>query len=272
MKPTNWKLLKVLPMDPANELSCLLKEEQMLVAMLAPSFPVEFEYPTIISQLKELGFDKVVEVALGAAETNRQLLKLVKANPKKKFITAPCPSLVRLVRSKYPHLEKYLAPVESPMIQTARIVKKKFPEAKLVFIGPCPVKRLEANEDYPEREILVLTYKEIKKIFQERNVKGDPQATLGFDLSSSATRLYPISGGLAQSCGINRLLTDEEYDVVSGPELCQKVLTSFEKSRLKVLDILFCKEGCIMGKGIDNDLSVKERRERVITHWSKGEF
>ena len=262
----------MLPMDPVNELSRLLKEKQKLVAMLAPSFPVEFEYPIIISQLKELGFDKVVEVALGAAETNRQLLKLVKSNPEKKFITAPCPSVVRLVRSKYPHLEKYFAPVESPMVQTARIVKKKFPEAKLVFIGPCPVKRLEANEDYPELGILVLTYKEIKKIFQARNIKGNTQALTGFDLSSPATRLYPISGGLAQSCGINRLLTDEEYDVVSGPELCQKVLASFEKSKLKVLDILFCKEGCVMGKGIDNNLSVRERREKVIVHWSQGKF
>ena len=111
-----------------------------------------------------------------------------------------------------------------------------------------------------------------KKIFLEKNIKGNIQALAGFDLSSPATRLYPISGGLAQSCGINRRLMDEEYDVVSGPELCQKVLADFEKSKLKVLDILFCREGCIMGKGIDNNLSVKERREKVIAHWSRGEL
>jgi hypothetical protein len=258
-------------MSSIEELNQLLVEKKPLVAMLAPSFPIEFDYPAIINQLRSLGFDKVVEVAAGAAKTSQQLLELVEKNPNQRFITSPCPSIVRLIKNSYPHLVKYLTAVDSPMIQTAKIVKQKFPNHRPVFIGPCPVKKLEAEEDYPELNLLVLTYREIKPLLAEKKV-GLDLPTASFDLAYPATRLYPISGGLAQTTALNSLLTDDEYDVVSGLPLVQKVLGEFEKSRLRVLDILFCQEGCIMGKGIDSQLTIKQRREKIISHWGSGEI
>src|SRR4030042_3890546 len=87
-----------------------LEEKREMVAMLAPSFPIDFPYPGIVGKLKRLGFSYVLEVARGAEEVNQELLRLME-NPKARYITSPCPTIVRLVRTKYSHLAQYLAPV-----------------------------------------------------------------------------------------------------------------------------------------------------------------
>lgn len=249
----------------------LLGQKEKLTAMLAPSFPIDFFYPEIVGKLKRLGFNYVVEVARGAMETNRQLLKAVIQSPDHRFITTSCPVMVRLIRNKYPQLKPFLAPAYSPMINTARLVLEKFPATRPVFIGPCLPKRFEAREDYPALGIVVLTFKELKQVFKMKEIGddfSDAQAT--FDMACLETRLYPISGGLAESCGLSQILTDEEYDVISGPNLIEPALKDFEKNkRMRVLDILYCDGGCISGQGIINSQSsTKERREKVISHWT----
>lgn len=238
--------------------------------MLAPSFPIDFSYPEIVGKLKRLGFSFVVEVSRGAMETNRQLLELIKNNPRGRYITSPCPAVVRLIRHRYPQLEPFLAPTASPMANTAKLVLEKYPGARPIFIGPCPAKRFEAKEDYPELGIVVLTFKEIKKVLKIKETGEDPGDSLAsFDLVGAETRLYPISGGLTESSGLIDLLTDPEYDVVSGPKLVRQGLEDFQRNKeMRVLDILFCQDGCITGQGIKSSLPVKERREKVISHWS----
>lgn len=240
-----------------------------MVALVAPSFTIDFEYPQIVGMLKKAGFEKVVEVARGAEETNRQLLEYLQKNPKTRTITNPCPALVRMVRTQYPDLVKYLSPIHSPMINSARLAKKEFPNLMPVFVGPCPVKKLEAAQDYPKENISVLTYQELQSLFDHLKITPNPDETQYFDLAHKPTRLYPISGGLAQSAGLIDLLADEEYDVVSGLENIQKSLERFRHDpKLRLLDILFCDGGCVAGKGIINCQPLQLRREKVISHWA----
>jgi len=254
-----------------KELLNLIDQKSKTVAMIAPSFLVDFSYPEIVGMLKRLGFKYVVEVAVGAIETNRQLLALLKLHPHKKYITTPCPSIVRLIKNKYPHLVPFLTPIESPMIATAKIVAKKYPNYKKVYIGPCFAKKIEAKEDHPELDILVLTYKEIAEVFKMKNIslrKSDQSAS--FDIVASETRLYPISGGLAQSSNLTKKLTDPEYDVISGPKLAEKAIEEFSSQPdLRILDILFCDGGCINGAGVSSQDSLDRRRQKIITHWTR---
>lgn len=254
-----------------KELLSLIEKKEKIVALLAPSFMVDFSYPEIVGMLKRLGFKRVVEVSAGATKTNKQLLALLKLHPKKKYITSPCPNIVRLIRNKYPRLVAFLTPINSPMSAVAKMVEKKYPKYKKVFIGPCPAKKLEAKEDYPELNILVLTYKEIVKVFEFKNIlpqKNDKNTS--FDVIGPKTRLYPISGGLVQSSGLTRKLTDPEYDVISGFRLAEKAIQEFpHKSELKVLDILFCSGGCINGPGVMTKNSLDRRRQKIITYWNR---
>lgn len=252
-----------------NAVLKLLGGKAKLVAMLAPSFPIDFSYPQIAAKLKRLGFSKVVEVSRGSEETNKNLLKFLKENPGQRVITSPCPAITRLIRHKYPQLVQHLAPVYSPMIYITQIILQKWPTHRPVFIGPCPVKKLEAQEDHPEYKIVVLTFKELKQIFKIKNFKNEAQDYFAaFDLIGRPTRLYPLSGGLTQSADLINLFTDEEYDVISGHKLIEQVLKDFEKNKkLKVIDILYCEGGCIAGAGIDSQLTLKERRAKIINHW-----
>lgn len=242
-----------------------------MAAMLAPSFAVVFEYPHIVGMLKRLGFKYVIEVARGAQETNKQLLDLIKKNPNARYITNPCPTIVRLIRNKYPELLQHLAPIDSPMVATAKIAEKKWPKCKKVFIGPCLLKKLEASEDHPDLDILAITFKDLQNVFGIKKIEPKLLDKFAkFDISAKDTRLYPISGGLAQSSGIVKSMTDPEYDVISGPKLAEQTLADFlNKPELKVLDILNCEGGCINGPGVASHDSLDRRRQKIINYWNK---
>src|SRR4030043_218032 len=116
----------------AENLSFPLKEKS--VAMLAPSFVVDFSYPNIISQLKGLGFDKVVELTFGAKMINREYHKILE-HSKELVISSVCPGIVETIKAKYPQYKKNLINVDSPMSATAKICRKIYPEHKnLSFI------------------------------------------------------------------------------------------------------------------------------------------
>lgn len=255
----------------AKELLNLIDLKAKLAAMLAPSFPIDFSYPEIVDMLKRLGFKYVVEVARGAVETNKQLTALLKVNPNKRYIASPCPNIVRLLRNKYPQLAGFLTPIDSPMAAIAKIVDKKYPGCKKVFIGPCLVKKLEAKEDCPGLDILALTYKDIAEILKIKNIALDKKdKAASFDIVAGQTRLYPISGGLAQSSCLTKNLVDEEYDVISGPKQAAKALQEFAaKPELKVLDILNCEGGCVNGPGIMSQDSLDARRKKIIAYWNR---
>lgn len=246
----------------------LIEKKDKMVAMLAPSFPVDFSYPEIVGMLKRLGFKYVIEVSAGAIKTNKQLLALLKLHPYRRYITTPCPTIVRLIKKKYPKLASFLTPIDSPMIAAAKIVAEKYPNYKKVYIGPCPVKKIEAKEDRPGLEILVLTYKELSEIFKIKKIIPKKSDRLfKFDIVGPETRLYAISGGLAQSSGLTQKFTDPEYDVISGQKLAEKALQEFpHKLDLRVLDILYCEGGCINGTGVITQDSLDRRRQKIITH------
>lgn len=255
-------------MNDVEQLIQLLKDKKYCIAILAPSFPVVYSYPDIVKRLRLLGFTEVLEVAVGAEITNAQVIMALKNNKKSRFITSPCASAVRLVRKKYPHLEKYLAyKVDSPMVATTKIAHHTWPDAKVVFIGPCIVKKLEASEDHPDLDILVLTYKELNEVMNAIHPDTTKLVENLFDLENSNTRLYPISGGLAQSSGVKEILSEDEVQVISGWKNCAEALDNFEKNTsVRLLDILFCDGGCISGPGIESTLSIDERRNRVIAY------
>lgn len=257
-------------MTDVGKLISLLKQRAKLVAMLAPSFPIVYDYPQIVGKLRRLGFRYVVEVSAGADKTNEELIAALKRDKKTRFITSPCPSIVRMIRQKYPYLTKYLAfAADSPMVATAKIVREKYPGFRLVFIGPCIAKKFEAKEDYPDLNILVLTYKEMDQVFGELGIVDDRiDVNTDFDIEEQQTRLYPISGGLARSSGIDEILTGEQYMQISGWQNDIKALAEFGRNpRIRLLDILFCDGGCISGPGIENELTIDQRRQKIVEYW-----
>jgi iron only hydrogenase large subunit-like protein len=256
-------------MTDIEQLKALLDKKENLVAMVAPSFPLMYERAEIITKLKALGFQYVIEVSAGAKKTNEAVAKILKENPTSRFITSPCASFVRYVRTKHPEMLKYLAfQADSPMVATAKIVHETYPNYKPVFIGPCVVKKLEASEDYPELNMLVLTYKELEALLKEKGLSELPSDKNNiFDISEKPTRIYPFDGGLTESSGIRSFLKDEEIRIVSGYKNCEAILKEFiENKTIRFVDILFCEGGCINGPGVQSTLSLSERKKKIMEY------
>ncbi len=260
-------------MNDADTLIDLISKREKLAAMLAPSFPIVFPYPTIITMLKKLGFSYTVEVAAGAKRTNEQIIKLLQENPNARFITTPCPTIVRMIRKQMPQYVKYLTNgVDSPMVATAKIVRERFPGYRPVFIGPCIVKKLEAKEDVPELNILVLTYTELNYVFTHFNILPETNPDDRFDITEPGmTRIYPIDGGLSHSSHLIKQFKEGEVQIVSNWKNCLPAIKSFaDNVKVRLLDILFCEGGCIGGPGIQSKLTIEERKEKILKFFSSN--
>lgn len=245
-----------------------LEEKKPLAAMLAPSFPIMYPFPTIITMLKRLGFSYFIEVAAGAKRTNEELAQLLDQNPEGRYITSPCPTIVRMIKKQMPEYAKYFTTgVDSPMVATTKIVKEKHPDHLPVFIGPCLVKKLEASEDRPELGLTVITYTELQQIFDHFGIKEETDPNDKFDLQESTkpTRIYPMDGGLSHSSVVPNRFREEDVRIVSGWKNCLEAIKEFDQNpKIRLLDILFCEGGCIGGPGIRSPLTLEERKQKIL--------
>ncbi len=250
-----------------------------VAAMVAPSFVASFiDMPpeVFIGALRRSGFTHVVETAYGADLINREYYRLINSHEKDRssehlpLITSSCPVICELVEKYVPELLPHLAPVVSPMIAMGRAMRKLMgPDIKIVFIGPCAAKKVEArNPEVADAVDEVLTFKELHEIWRQFKIDptraeasfwDPPQAYLG--------RLYPVSGGLLRSAGLPYDIMNNEVIVTEGKGRVLRLLDSIQKGEIKakLVDILFC-EGCINGPFIDSSLNYFMRKQRIVTY------
>lgn len=124
----------------AEDVLTLLASGKKVVASLAPSFVSSFgvqDFDVMAEALSELGFAETEETAIGAKAVTEEYARLLKTGEFRNFISSACPAVNRMIQLYYPSALKYLAPVPSPMVAHARMIKKRDPDAAIVFIGPC---------------------------------------------------------------------------------------------------------------------------------------
>jgi len=251
-----------------EELKHALSEKTKIVAMLAPSFVVNFSYPQIITQLKDLGIDKVVELTFGAKLVNKEYHDALKKS-KGLMITSVCPGSVFTINQKMPKYTAKLARIDSPMIAMAKICKKIYPKHKILFISPCNFKKMEADKrGYVD---IVLGANELQQLFDERKIK--PRKVKGkvmFDkFYNDYTKIYPIAGGLSKTAHLAGVLKPGEEKSIDGIDNVMRFLKKPDKT-VKFLDANFCKGGCIGGPNLKQDISIDERRKKVLRYLKKS--
>jgi len=240
--------------------------EGKYVAMLAPSFVVDFEYPEVISQLKKLGFDKVVEVTFGAKMVNREYHKNLKNSPKF-FISTACPGVVETVKAKFPHLKKNLMPVDSPMIAMAKICRKTYPKHKIVFISPCHFKKIEAKKS--QHVDFVINYKELKNLFEKFKIKPSSKRNSFDRFYNDYTKIYPIAGGLYKTAHLRKIVARKEVKIIDGILNVEKFLKKPKKG-VRFLDCNFCVGGCIGGPCVSTEESLGRKKRKVKNYLKKS--
>jgi iron only hydrogenase large subunit-like protein len=250
-----------------NNLSFPLKGKYLV--MLAPSFVVDFSYPKIISQLKDLGFDKVVELTFGAKMINRNYHNQLKTS-KNLLISTVCPGIVETIKSKYPSYKKNLILIDSPMAAMAKICKRTYPSYKIVFISPCNFKKVEAqnskNIDY------VICYNELLELFEKKGLNKKKYKKRDFfdKFYNDYTKIYPLSGGLYKTSHLKQILKKEESKIMDGITKVEEFLKNPDK-KVRFLDVTFCKGGCIGGPCISSKAPLLVKKRKVLKYASLAE-
>ena len=229
------------------DVEALLASGKPVVASVAPSFVSAFgvrDFTAMSIALGKLGFAAAEETAVGANIVTAEYEKLLETGGYKNFITSACPAINRMIQLYYPKALKYLAPVASPMVAHARLLKKRYPDAAVVFIGPCIAKKREGRESGVISA--VLTFNELNTMFNARSI--DPQkvaAVSSGESSANRSKYYPISRGIIKS--FNKLPKGYEYVAVDGVKRSFDVLEDIDSLEGMFIEINCCEYACING-------------------------
>ncbi|MCD6099851.1 MAG: 4Fe-4S dicluster domain-containing protein [Candidatus Marinimicrobia bacterium] len=251
----------------------LLENYNKVAAIIAPSFPAEFaevDYMTFVGMVRKLGFEYVNEVGFGADLVARKMRELFADNKTSRFISTACPAVFGYVKRYHPELIDKLAPVVSPMVATARALKKLHgKDLKVVFIGPCIAKKGEALSDDISGEVdVVLTFEELKKLFKMKKITPNKVKPSDFDPPYARRgAMFPIGGGLLQAAEIPEDLTTSEVVSANGRDKFIDAILEFAGGDLstRFLDVLCC-DGCIMGAGMTSTEPLLKRRVHVSNY------
>jgi len=255
-----------------DEVSVLLKSDATVVACVAPSFPAEFhveDYRLFVGMLKKMGFSKVVEVAFGAdlvAKHYKDILKKEESS----YIATTCPSVVNFVEKYHPDSLSSLAPIVSPMVAMARVLRQDLgKDIKVVFIGPCVAKKAEAEQVAVQGEIdEVLTFKELKIMLKNSDITPTSVEPEDFDPPHGGLgALFPITGGMLQTANLQEDLVGDEIVSADGLHEFVPAIEEFSNRKMdvKLLEVLSC-SGCISGPGMDSNEPKFRRRSRVSAY------
>ncbi|MFH1359225.1 MAG: [Fe-Fe] hydrogenase large subunit C-terminal domain-containing protein [archaeon] len=253
------------PKNNINKIVSELKKEVKMIGLVAPSFIANFKYPSIIFRLRKLGFDKVTELTFGAKLVNREYHKKLK-NSKKLLIATPCPGIVDVIVKKYPQYKDNLIKVDSPMVATAKICKKYYPKHKTCFISPCNYKKIEA-EVTPEVDY-VIDYSQLKQLFKKYKIKKIKGDILFNKFYNDYTKIYPISGGLGKTAHLKGVVKKDEVLTIDGIKNVMKFLENPDP-KIKFLDVLFCKGGCIGGP-YTSKLPILLKKRKILKYLKKS--
>ncbi|MER2024883.1 MAG: [Fe-Fe] hydrogenase large subunit C-terminal domain-containing protein, partial [Eubacteriales bacterium] len=172
--------------DETEKVKVFLQGSDPVVVSLAPSFVANFDGVGIESMrdaLKQLGFYDVEETAIGATIVKREYDRICNEEGRDIIITSCCHSVNLLVQKHFPNLISYLADVLSPMQAHCKDIKKRIPNARTVFIGPCVAKKDEAQR-YEGIVDAVLTFDELGAWLKEKKIV--PEKKLDQDENSKA--------------------------------------------------------------------------------------
>jgi len=248
-----------------DEVFELLKSASKTIAIIAPSFPAEFDeikdYKILVGMIRQLGFDYVSEVSFGADLVAKKYAKILSEPKDEGFISSDCPAIAFYVEHYSPDLVPYLAPIVSPMVAMARIVKKKYGnDLKVVFIGPCIAKKAESLEVDE-----VLTFRELREMFEAANISSKLTEASDFDPPHAGKgAIFPISRGLLQTTEVSENIYEGNVIVADGRIDFREAIKEFENGLIRSNNLeLLCCEGCIMGPGTSKNGKRFARRTMV---------
>lgn len=232
--------------DETEKVKVLLQSGDPVIVSLAPSFIANYEGRGIGAMreaIKKLGFYDVEETAIGATIVKNEYERMADEETQDIIITSCCHSVNLLIQKYFPGLLPYLADVLSPMQAHCADIKRRHPNAKTVFIGPCVAKKDEAQH-YEGLVDAVLTFDELTAWLKAENVAIPEEMDKD---ENSRARFFPTSGGILKS--LSHQNPDYTYMTIDGTENCIAALKDIEAGKLQrcFIEMSACAGSCIGG-------------------------
>lgn len=241
-----------------------LGRKRKMYAIVAPAITGQFgqdlPYGKIKNAIKSLGFEDMIEAACGAdivtMHESNEFVERIKQG--EKYMTnSCCPGFLTYIEKIFPDQVKNISNTVSPMIATARYIKKKDSKAKVVFIGPCTAKKNEAVRDELKGDVdYVLTFEELIALLDGFDINIYDCKDEVVDDASLYGRGFAMAGGL--TAAINKYIDEDKIDCefspikISGSIEVKKTMNMAKVGRLNhnFIEGMMCEGGCINGAGI----------------------
>lgn len=251
------------------------RSERPVVALVAPAVAGQFKTSlgNIMGAVKKLGFDEVIEVAKGADVTTaneaEEFAERVIEGGQAFMTTSCCPSYYMLAHKHIQEVAPFVSHTRSPMYYAAEMARKQYPDAVIVFVGPCLAKRKEAYHD-PNVD-LMLSFEELGTMFVAMGVdafKDDIAVELDGTILASS-RGYAASEGV-MSAVAGALPADKatliKPLVINGiDKQAIKDLRGYVKSCPgNMVEVMACEGGCVNGCNVIANPKVATRQIKEL--------
>lgn len=235
---------------------------------LAPSFVANYDGATIRSMeqaLLKLGFAGVEETAIGATIVKTQYDRMVREARQDIIISSCCHTVNLLIQKHYPAALPFLAAVISPMQAHCKDIKRRFPDAKTVFIGPCISKKAEA-ETYPGITDCVLTFEELSSWLDAEHIALEPVEDTA---DEGRARLFPTAGGILRSMEADN--PDYTYLAIDGMENCIHAVEDIVNNRIHhcFIEMSACAGSCIGGPAMGKNHRTPVRDFAAVNRYAR---
>lgn len=229
-----------------EKVKVMIQSGEPVIASMAPSFIANYDGVGIDAMregLQNLGFTDVEETAIGATMVKTDYERLVHEKQKPVIISSACASVNLLIQKHYPEMIKYLADTLSPMQAHCRDIKRRNPEAKTVFIGPCVAKKDEAQR-YPGIVDAALTFEELTEWLEKENVRLEKKVDSN---PESLARIFPTVAGILRT--MKDRDPEYEYVAVDGIDNCIAALEDVAAGHVSncFMEMSACKGSCVNG-------------------------
>ncbi len=249
-------------------------EKQKMIAIVAPAAEASFQGNILRLNgfLHSLGVAAFFDVSFGAELTVYSYLRYIKENSPKMVIAQPCPAIVNYLEMYQPELLDYLAPSDSPMVHTMKMVRQFYPEYarhKIVILSPCVAKRHEFDAvktgDYN------LTFASIEAYLKNKNIALERFPEIEFS-NPPAERavLFSSPGGLRET--IEREIPELSPRIrkIEGVQQIYRYFQELPESLKKgaqplIIDCLNCDKGCNGGTGTSSTDTSEDILEHAVS-------
>lgn len=252
--------------DETEKVRVFLQNGDPVVVSLAPSFIANYDGVGIDSMrtaLKQLGFYDVEETAIGATIVKKEYERILHEDNRRVVISSCCHSVNLLIQKYFPQALPYLADVMSPMQAHCADIKRRIPNAKTVFIGPCVAKKDEA-EYYAGIVDAVLTFEELTNWLNAEGITPEQEVIPN---DESRARFFPTTGGILKTMAQNE--PGYTYMAIDGTDNCIAALRDIESGKI---DRCFIEMSACVGSCVGGPVMEKYHRSPIHDYMAVSNF